>query len=1171
MSDRNLPDSDAQTFARDPGGDTVTLGGPVSAVPALQQMGDYTLESEIARGGMGIVYKARQVSLNRTVAFKMVLSGQFASTEDLDRFHVEAEAAASLDHPNIVPIYEVGEHAGHHFFSMKLVDGSSMAREMRRLVAEPREGVRILAKVCRAIHYAHQRGILHRDLKPGNILLDKAGEPHVTDFGLAKKFEGDSNLTQTGTILGTPAYMAPEQASRTRGALTTAADVYSLGAILYEILTGRPPFVSDSPIDTLMMLLERDPERPGALVPGCDRDLETIALKCLEKSPTARFASADALAQDLEHWLANEPISARPITTWERGVKWTRRRPAIAALIAAVVVVAVAGFAGVIFQWRQAVAARLDAANKAEVAVRARDEAQRAAAAEAVARKGEMAQRQAADAARLQAEQQKTIAVEQKSVAERALASAETNLYFNNIDLADREWLANDVAHTDQLIGTAPARLRNWEWHYLSRLAHMEGLAIPAHDAGILALATSADGSRIISGASDGTIKTWSAANGKDTSAVKLTGDRAGGIAALMFSPDLTVVASMSAPQNSAVVLDLPVTLWDTATGRVLAALPRGFYSTVSFDPTSATMVTASVPTPELDAKVPASGPLPLSAGGGVGLLRTWSTRSGTEVSTARSVGGVGLPLDIAISSDGARIAMSGFGAVKIQEGSTGREIVTLARSDFATRVVFSPDGSRIAAASPRSDGVRVWNVATGDLMWSAVPPPGAVRIAFSGDGRYLAAACADRTVRIFESTTGRETRRLTGHTATIEAMAFTPAGNRLLTGGQDKAVRIWELADAPSAVAAEIESPAPRLGGLKVSADKRVLAAVTDARVVKAWDITTGRLRYERAGPTLSMPLASAASAPLSSNADGRRAITAIPFVLSRDGRVMVHQEARTFDGAGRPIVLRSPAAVGEVVADPMAFMKTDREIVNAIAMAVALSEHGDRAALVTMNMTQPAPGRAPTSSAGQLDVWDTRTRTSVAMLTRPGHPISHLRLTRDGERAAFAVGSPPGSPGTRAVEICDLPVRRPCLALPDASGPLSFSRDDRLIALTTTARAIEIRDARTGIRRAVLPAQTAVISGIAFSPDATRLATVSSTGIVKVFDVASGHQLLTLRETSGPFEVREMTINAETPMLPGFDVAFSDDGHQIVVTAFSSNAKVAKVQIKTWNGAPR
>ena len=202
-----------------------------------------------------------------------------------------------------MPIYEVGAFEGNHFFTMKFIDGRSMAHEMPRLVKAPRDGVRLLVKVCRAIHYAHQHGILHRDLKPANILLDGQGEPHVTDFGLAKRTEGDSQLTQTGTIVGTPSYMSPEQAAPSQTPLTTAADVYSLGAILYEILTGRPPFRGDSPLDTLMLVLNKEAERPRSINAGADRDLETIALKCLEKDPARRYGSAEALAEDLDRWL----------------------------------------------------------------------------------------------------------------------------------------------------------------------------------------------------------------------------------------------------------------------------------------------------------------------------------------------------------------------------------------------------------------------------------------------------------------------------------------------------------------------------------------------------------------------------------------------------------------------------------------------------------------------------------------------------------------------------------------------------------------------------------------------------------------------------------------------------------------------------------------------------
>ena len=347
----NFPDA-AVAGGVDPGrSDTPSAadenGGPndkksASAAELLGELGDYELLEEVGRGGQGVVFRARQKSLNRTVALKVISLGQWASKAHLKRFRLEAEAAACLEHPGIVPIHEVGERDGSCYFSMKFVEGGQLDEVARREPMPIRRAVELIAKVARTVHYAHEHGILHRDIKPGNILLDAKGEPHLTDFGLARLVETESTVTRTLDVLGTPSYMAPEQAVGNNAQVTGATDVYGLGAVLYQLLTGQPPFAGGTTYETIKLLLDTEPRQPRLLNPKIDRDLSTICLKCLEKHPERRYSSPLALAEDLERWLKHEPIQARRTGIFARGEKWMRRNPASALLAASLIALAAA-------------------------------------------------------------------------------------------------------------------------------------------------------------------------------------------------------------------------------------------------------------------------------------------------------------------------------------------------------------------------------------------------------------------------------------------------------------------------------------------------------------------------------------------------------------------------------------------------------------------------------------------------------------------------------------------------------------------------------------------------------------------------------------------------------------------------------------------------------------
>jgi WD40 repeat protein len=753
------------------------VGRPAGRADSEVGVPGYEVLGELGRGGMGVVYRARHLGANRVVALKLIRADRLADLEPaekqgwLDRFRAEVEAVAHLEHPHIVSLYEVGEACGQPYFTMRLVEGASLAQGAPAALADR---VRLLARVARAVHHAHQHGVLHRDLKPGNILLDAEGQPHLTDFGLAQRIDPTPNappeaptegLAADGpgsSVAGTISYMAPEQA-RGDGRLTTAADVYALGAVLYELLTGRPPFPlrpGESAVETLYQVLTAAPAPPRRLEPRVPRDLEAACLLCLHKEASRRYGSALALAEDLERWLECRPTHARPCPAWERVWKWRRRQPALAALLGVLVLALLGVAAGVVGHNREVVA------HNRELGV---------------------ALQQTRD---------------RELTARRYLYAADMNLALQDWkDGRDDQALARLLRHQPQ---EGQEDLRAFEWHYLWRLCGA-GRVLRGHTGPVFGVAFSRGGT-LATASGDGAVRLWDVAGRQ----VGLLRGHTGMVVSVAFSPDGKLLATASE--------DRTVRLWEVDTGKQLdldrAEAPLGC---VAFSPDGKRLAAGDH-----------EGLLHVWEVTGKGLgKRHPAVKAHRNALRCLAFS----PTDAGTLATGSldmTLKVWKLGPAGVLRGPRTLE----GHTDELWGLAFSPDGKRLASASA-DDPVFVWDLASGEQRPLGGENRDFLSVAFSPDGGTLATGGRNGVVRLFEGGALRPLARLVGHTGPVYSLAFSPDGRTLASGGVNGAVRLWDVAkDGRAAVREGAQRVSlgerRRVSSATFSADARRVAVAT-------------------------------------------------------------------------------------------------------------------------------------------------------------------------------------------------------------------------------------------------------------------------------------------------------------------------------------------------------
>ena len=723
----------------------MTRGTGQRATPStgesIRYIGDYEIIDEIARGGMGVVYKAKQKTLGRTVALKMILSGELASEHEVQRFYGEAEAAAGLDHPGIVPIFEVGSYGDHHYFSMALIEGPSLASEMRQGPLPVDRAVKLTRQIAEAVQYAHSKDVIHRDLKPGNVLLDDADRPHITDFGLAKRGDG-ADLTASGQVLGTPAYMPPEQARGATDLIGVRSDVYSIGAMLYAMLLGRPPHAADSAVETLRQVVDVEPPSVRSLNPAIPRDLETICQTCLAKTPAQRYESAQEIADELGRYQRGEPIHARPVSFLEKSIRWAKRKPAAAALAATLVL-----FTGLLAVGGPAVALK-------QASLRQEAESN-----EQLAKQSANQER----LARSEADESRRL------LAEENLRNSHA-LYARTLSLAYGQFRQGNLTGAEDSLASTNANLRGFEWEYLNRLCNSELQRYLGLTAATGKVAITADGNHVVASQTGGTptLFVWHV---DETQPI---------------AKHAVVALALSRDGSKAAMID-PA---EPGTIRLM-------------DPVSGTTI-GSMKSVALEQRVavfggPGEGLLGLVTNDRH--VRVFDTQTGKEVAAIKEEWRRKLH-PIAISQAGDRVAWRrrDDNAVVIHELPSGRRLfegpVDPSMRDFACPVQFSPDGSVLAVGG--YEQVEIRDAVTGQVRQRFSGLRGhSISLDFAPDGKRLAVTCRDGSVRVFRMGQAQAVATMTGHhigvTYGVLAVAFDASGDRLVSVGADNFVKLWD------------------------------------------------------------------------------------------------------------------------------------------------------------------------------------------------------------------------------------------------------------------------------------------------------------------------------------------------------------------------------------------